>query len=241
MQNIYKKHNIGEIYHVLNRGVDKRKLFLDRQDYLRFIHDLFVFNDSDKATNSYRTFKTLETMCDFASRSFNQPRNLIVDILCFVLMPNHYHLLLIPKVEEGISLFMRKVDMGYCKYFNRKYQRKGALFEGRYKSILVTDESHFIHLPYYIHCNPLDLIQPEWREGKLTNYKKAIQFLNNYRWSSYLDYIGKKNFPSVINRKFLLDFFEDEQNYYQDMYNWLKTLESEKRDLLSEFISYERH
>jgi putative transposase len=142
-------------------------------------------------------------------------------------MPNHYHLLLVPKIKNGISKFMKKVDMGYAKYFNQKYDRKGTLFERRYKSIQVTEESHFIHLPYYLHCNPLDLIQPEWREGKLSNYKKAIQFLESYRWSSHLDYLGKRNFSSVTKRDFLLNFFEGETGYREALYEWLKNKDKE--------------
>ncbi|MGC8880810.1 MAG: transposase [Minisyncoccia bacterium] len=137
-------------------------------------------------------------------------------------MPNHYHLLLIPKTEDGILKFIRKVDIGYAKYFNLKYQRKGVLFESRYKAIEIKEESHFIHLPYYLHCNPLDLIQSGWRKGEIKNYKKAINFLENYRWSSHLDYLGKRNFPLVIERKILLDFFGGEKDYKDNLYNWLK-------------------
>ena len=87
-------------------------------------------------------------------------------------MSNHYHLLLTPAVENGIALFMKKINGGYVKYFNEKYERKGTLFEGKYKRIIIKNEAHFIHLPYYIHLNPLDLAAPEWRERKIKNYKK---------------------------------------------------------------------
>ena len=66
-------------------------------------------------------------------------------------MPNHYHLLLSPRIEKGIAKFIHKLDMGYSKYFNIKHGRKGTLFEGRYKSILIEKEPHFYHLPY-IYC-----------------------------------------------------------------------------------------
>lgn len=193
-----------EIFHTLNRGVDKRNIFLDEQDYLRFIHDLFEFNEQDWINTSFYSFHKSK---DLRSRKKERkPRKLLVDILCFCLMPNHYHLLLTPKIENGISKFMRKLNMGYAKYFNEKNNRKGTLFESRYKSVLVKEEPHFIHLPYYIHLNPLDLVAPEWRERKINNIRKAMEFLNSYRWSSHLDYLGKQNFPSVTNRNFLLNF-----------------------------------
>ena len=150
-------------------------------------------------------------------------------------MPNHYHLLLAPCVENGISKFMKKVNMGYAKYFNEKYKRSGALFEGRYKSVVIKNDAHFLHIPYYIHANPLDLIMPEWREKKIDDYKKAAKFLENYRWSSFPDYIGKKNFPSVTQRDFLLGFFDGPEQYKKDVLRWLKEIEIDQiKDLVLE-------
>lgn len=219
-----------EIRHTLNRGVDKRKIFMDDRDRFRFIHDLYEFNDEAPApmTSSY-----------YANRSSViarlKPRKMLVDIHAFCLMPNHYHLLLSPKIEKGISRFMKKLNMGYARYFNEKYKRAGALFEGRYKSILVANESHFLHLPNYIHFNPLDLITPEWRENKIHNYQKSIDFLENYRWSSFLDYTGNKNFPSVISKTFLLDVFGGESGYKKYTSEWLKELDFESlRDVVLE-------
>ena len=119
---------------------------------------------------------------------------------------------------------MRKIGVGYANYFNQKYQRSGALLQGRYKLILVKEEAHFIHLPYYIHFNPLDLKMPDWREGEIENYQNAIKFLESYRWSSHLDYLGKKNFPSVTQREFLLKIFGGSENYKRGIQNWLKEM-----------------
>lgn len=208
-----------EIFHTLNRGVDKRSIFLDDQDRFRFIHDLYEFNNQDWIGTTFRDFSKMN---DIASRTVkNDARKLLVDVHMFCLMPNHYHLLLSPRVENGVSRFMKKLNMGYAKYFNQKYQRRGALFEGRYKAVLVKKESHFIHLPFYIHLNPLDLITPEWRHGRIHNLNKTVGFLENYRWSSFLDYCGKDNFPSVTTRKFLLSFFEGAKNYRQSTEEWL--------------------
>ncbi|MEK7626772.1 MAG: hypothetical protein AAB399_01215, partial [Patescibacteria group bacterium] len=100
---------------------------------------------------------------------------------------------------------------------------------------LVEKDSHFIHLPYYIHLNPLDIKFPEWREREIKNYKEAMDFLENYRWSSFPDYIGKKNFPSVTQRKFLLDFFDGHKQYKKDTIKWLKEMNLGKiKDLILE-------
>ena len=224
-----------ELVHTLNRGVDKRIIFLDDQDRFRFIHNLFEFNNQKGINNLYYRFHKAKSK-DFVSHYIErEPRKLLVDIHAFCLMPNHYHLLLSSRVENGISKFMTKLNIGYAKYFNEKYQRSGALFEGRYKSVLIKDESHFIHIPYYIHCNPLDLKYPQWRERELKASQSALNFLDNYRRSSHMDYTGQHNFPSVTNRKLLLKFFGGQEEYGRSLKEWLKSMEVESmKDLLLE-------
>ena len=110
-----------ELVHTLNRGVDKRTIFLDDQDRFRFVHDLFEMNDQDWVSNNTRNFKKLK---DIASPSITRKkRKLLVDIHVFCLMPNHYHLLLSPKIENGIPRFMKKLNMAYAKYFNERYEK----------------------------------------------------------------------------------------------------------------------
>ena len=213
----------GEIFHILNRGVDQRNIFLDDEDYYRFIHNLFEFNDTSPALN-LGYFLSRNQSIDFRNQYDKKPRKLIVEMLAFCLMPNHFHLLVRQKGEGGITKFMRKLGVGYANYFNQKYERTGALFQGKYKAVLVNQESHFIHLPYYIHLNPLGLIMPKWRLGEIKNYRKAIEFLKTYRWSSHLDYINKKNFPSITQREFLLRTFGGSKNYMKMIKKWLKEM-----------------
>ena len=225
----------NNIYHVLNRGVDKRKVFLDEEDYLRFIHDLFEFNDVNPTNNlTYRfNLKPKELDPYLREAEKKKPRKLLVDVLAFCLMPNHYHLLLKPYSSESLILFMRKLNVGYAMYFNQKHKRTGVLFEGRYKMVPVSRDAHFIHLPYYIHFNPLDLLSKQWRQKELKDYARAIKFLEAYRWSSHLDYLGIKNFPSVTQRKLLLEFFGSENGYRKSVKNWLKEIDTESIGNLS--------
>ncbi len=228
---------MANLYHVLNRGVDGRDIFMDEQDRFRFIHDLYELNDQDVVNTTFHIFSRSN---DLRGRKVvdieKKPRKLLVDIHAFAMMPNHYHLMLSAKVDGGISKFLNKLNMGYVKYFNYKNKRKGTLFQGRTKKILISDESHFVHLPYYIHLNPLDLNSPEWRERKLVDHKKALIFLEKYRWSSHMDYVGIKNFPSVTNRELLLDYFGGSEGYKNAIYNWLKNIKEEQ---LEEFKSYD--
>ncbi|MDO8555059.1 MAG: transposase [bacterium] len=227
-----------ELFHTLSRGVDKRDIFLDDQDRFRFVHDLFEFNDQNWVNTTSKIFNSQN---DIASRSDvekRRKRKLLVDIHIFCIMSNHYHLLLSPKIAGGVSKFMKKLNMGYAKYFNNKYKRRGTLFESRYKSVPVKKHSHFVHLPYYIHFNPLDFVSPEWRVRRINNFTKAIEFLESYRWSSYLDYIGIKNFPSVTFRKFILECTGGSSEYKKHSTKWLKDLDFNefKKTLLEDIL-----
>lgn len=216
-----------EIYHIYNRGVEKRKIFLDDKDYFRFIHDLFEFNNETIAPSSNIRFSLRHpsqaeiihlNQCLGVGHPNIEKRKLLVEILVFTLMPNHFHLILKQKKEGGIIKFMKKLGGGYANYFNKKYKRVGGLFQGRFKAIVIEKEAHFTYLPFYIHANPLDLSN----YGSSTPIDEKINFLKEYRWSSFSDYIGKKNFPSITSREMFLDFFRNEKEYLEQTKQWIK-------------------
>ncbi len=211
------------ICHILNRGVDKRAIVTDDRDRIRFIHDLFVFNDADPVPNYLQP-----------GRQTEHARDLLVHIHAYCLMPNHYHLLLSPALENGISLFMQKLNMGYTKYFNERHKRNGALWQGKYKRIAVGRDAHMLYIPYYIHLNPLDMSHPKWREGAVGDVKSALQKLETYRWSSHLDYAGIRNFPSVIQRTLLDDMFGSTKKYLAEMIDIMTSSINTKTALLIE-------
>ncbi len=186
-----------ELYHVLNRGVEKRNIFMEEKDYLRFVHDLWEFNDINPTSHAIHSFKNL----DLRNPNFpSSDKKRIVDIHGWCLMKNHYHLLLSERVEGGLTLFLRKLNVGYANYFNEKYKRVGSLFQGRTKKIHVNSNAYFLHILNYIHFNPLDYMtsMSGWREGRLEKPRQAHEYLMQYRWSSYPDYCGKRNFPSIL-------------------------------------------
>ena len=194
---------------MLNRGVDKRKIVLNEEDHIRFVHDLFVLNDKQHVLR----FDAPDR------REQQRVRSLLVHIHAFCLMPNHYHLLLSEATKNGISQFMKKLNMGYAKYFNEKYDRSGALWQGKYKKKIIERDAHFLYIPYYIHLNALDLSMPEWREGKVKNTSQALKKLKGYRWSSHLDYLGVKNFPSITEREFLAQTIGTRERYEKEIGN----------------------
>lgn len=204
---------LDNIYHVYNRGVEKRDIFNNDSDRLRFVKGLAIFNDKRPVTNSDIKFQDSESVLI--------QRESLVSILAFCLMPNHFHLLLKPLVDDGITKFMRKIGVGYANYFNLKYKRVGSLFQGRFKSVLISNESQYLYIPFYIHLNPLDLRFPDWRDKGIKEQKTAIKFLDNYKWSSHADYRGKSNFPFIVDKHILREYFGNDDSYSKEFYNFI--------------------
>ena len=217
----------GKYYHVYNRGVEKRNIFRDDKDRFRFIHDLYEFNDINPVGNNYGVPVSV------IQKNQKRRRELLVNILCFCLIPNHYHLILEQLVDNGISLFMQKLG-GYVYSFNLKYERVGPLFQGKFKAIQIENENGLLHLSRYQHINPLEIIEPNWKEEGIKDWGKAIQFLESYRWSSYLDYIGKKNFPSVTQRELINTYFGKPEDYQKFVTEFLLEDLEKIKDLLIE-------
>jgi putative transposase len=220
-----------ELWHVLNRGVDGRDLFMDDRDRLRFIHDLYEFNDVLPAdSNTGYRFKSMDIVSPYIEK---RKRERLVEIHGWCLMKNHYHLLLSELIEGGLSLFLRKLNVGYAKSFNEKYGRAGTLFQSRTKKILIENEAHFNHILHYIHLNPLDYLAgaEEWRERShsgITSAKEALDYLEGYRWSSYPDYVGKKNLPSILTTSFFKDALGD---YFRSLKEYLSDVETDLEPL----------
>ncbi len=149
-------------------------------------------------------------------------------------MGNHYHLLVSERVEGGLTKFLMKLNVGYAKYFNKRYERTGTLFQARTKKIRIESDAHFLHILHYIHLNPLDFLKgaSDWRDLRIQNRAAALKHLERYRWSSYLDYCGKKNFPGIITTNIFGDFFG---NYRHAIETYIKDLEVESiQDFLLE-------
>ena len=227
-----------QFYHVFNRGANKQAIFLEDIDYVRFVHDLYEMNDASSA----RDFRVVgqinggkaSGISGGLASPFSKSRQPIVQILAWCLMPNHFHLMLRQKVEDGISQFMLKLGTAYTMYFNKKYERTGHIFQGKFKAVLVHHEGQFLHLSRYIHLNPVDLIESGWKEEGIKDWGKTHEFLENYRWSSYPDWIGKKNFPSIIDKSSMEDVHKDVEDYKKFIAIWLAKDMGAVRPLLFE-------
>jgi putative transposase len=205
-----------EFFHVLNRGIDKRNVVLNDSDRMRFVHGLYLFNDRRPVRNDLLSKRTSLTLQE---RKIS--RDTLVSIHAWCLMNNHYHLFLSPVEDDAsnLSLFMKKLNMGYAKYYNEKYTRSGYLWQGKYKKIHIERDSHFNYIPYYIHLNPLDYTNPKWRNGRVLNLSNALKSLQKYRWSSYLDHIGEDNFPYVIENNHIEDNLGSKYRQEKEIYS----------------------
>lgn len=212
----------GGVYHIVMRGVEGKIIFPQKEDHFSFLHDLYEFNDEEAVSWEFRAKRAennaTRTVLEVSKEK--RQRKLLVEILAFCLMPNHFHLLLRQLRDEGISKFMRKMG-GYATYINKKYNRQGHLYQGRFKAVEVLNESQLRNTLVYIHTNPVSLIEENWKGAGSDNPKKALKFLKEYKWSSHLDYIGIKNYPSLLKKDFLCDSFGSRENFSESVEEWV--------------------
>jgi putative transposase len=207
-----RKHIIseGEYYHLYNRGVEKRKTFLSQEDYNRFKRLLYLANGTERFV-----FRDIEKK---ALKEIDRGEPLVA-IAAWVLMPNHFHILVKEIVEGGTAVFMQKLCTGYSSYFNKRHSRVGPLFQGRYKSQHVEEDTHLKYLFAYIHLNPIKLIIPGWEESGITDITKAKKFLSTYEYSSYPSYVNTSREENILLSKNAFPEYFLEKKDFDDLHN----------------------
>lgn len=220
----------NEIYHIIIRGVDGRSIFSEENDCWRAIFSLYEFNNRDavnirdrrtKAKDYKQAVNGLRDAFPLGPSSGIFQRKKMIEVLAFVFMHDHIHFLIKQTGAMGITDFMRKFGTGYAMYFNNKYERKGALFQGRFYAEHIDNNEYLKTVFVYIQTNPISIIEPGWKQSGIQNKKAAKSFLEKYRWSSYLDYMGNSNFPSVTERSVLLKVFKGKENLVRFVEAWI--------------------
>ncbi len=194
----------GEYYHIYNRGVEKRSIFLDYSDHRRFLVSLEKLNQEGPVSNFRLKMENVP-----APSKANAPK--LVDIICYCLMPNHFHLLVRQAIPDGVSHFMHKIGTSYTNYFNKKYERDGALFQGTYRIKHIEGDDYLLHVSRYIHLNPLGLIS-------VAETGTDWQALEKYPWSSLRYYIYDsrhygKNVKINIENVIVMNQFQSRDQY----------------------------
>ncbi|MBI2326694.1 transposase [Candidatus Curtissbacteria bacterium] len=124
----------------------------------------------------------------------------ILEILGFCLMPNHFHFLLKPNDDNSISSFVRNFQDSYAKYFNTKNDRVGSLFQAMFKAVRIETDEQLLHISRYIHLNPV------------SSFMLKAQSLEDYPWSSFREYLGSGVY-TFVNPKEILAFFKPKTRY----------------------------
>ncbi len=200
-------------YHIYNRGSEKKPIFGSRKDHQRFI----------KTMNYYQFLGPKPKFSHFSQfQKFKpDPSKKIVDIVCYCLMPNHFHFLLKQLVDGGITEFVGKLSNSYTKYYNTKHNRVGPLLQGEFKSVLIEKDEQLIHISRYIHLNP--------------RVSLVTKDLDNYEWSSYKEYLAQTG--GFCAKQEILNFFKNPKAYQQfvlDQIDYGERLEQIKHQVLEE-------
>lgn len=205
----------NEFYHLYNRGTEKRNVFLSRADFDRFLALLYLCNQPDVVHLQLQG----RTLKEISGKRMGEP---LVEIAAYCLMPNHFHLLARELQEGGVSKFMQKLMTGYTMYFNKKHERSGSLFQGKFKATHVNDDRYLRYLVSYIHLNPVKLIEPKWKETGIENRVAAEHYLEQYGPSSYRDYLGKTRPENIILSTDVLPTYFDSGMEFKDLVTeWL--------------------
>jgi len=189
----------GEIYHVFNRGITNQNTFQQSQDYYHFL-DTIIYYQKLGVRPRFSYFIRLP----ISKRNeliYQKHFCFLVDIICYCLMPNHFHLLLKQVSEDGISKFVSLVTNSYSRYFNTKNRRRGPIFQGKFMNVRVENEQQLVHLSRYIHLNP-------YSSGVVNN----LIDLKNYPYSSFSEYIVPKTI-NACQKGVVINIFKDQEDY----------------------------
>jgi putative transposase len=215
-KNTIREHVPEGFFHVYNRGVEKREIFLDDSDCRIF---LYYFSLYLSAKEDLQLLKQKGLRLDKIIKNNLSEE---VDLLVYALMPNHFHLLVQQHSSYGVMKLMKRVTTAYAMYFNKKYSRVGPLFQGIYKSVYIHTDEYLLHLSRYIHLNPL-------------NIQNTIDF-NNY--TSYSIFLGKRRSKWVKSDKILQYFHSNSEGNqpYNSYQSFVEDYSQPSQEILGELI-----
>lgn len=195
-----------EFYHIFNRGVARAPTFISRAEYKQAILTLSYYRHVHPPVSLAR-FKELSQEERQKLLDSLQKAEKLVEIVAFVLMPNHFHFLLKQNQDNGISKFASQFTNSYTRYFNTLNERVGPLFQGVFKSVHVETDEQLIHLSRYIHINPV--VANVIRENDLFSYA----------WSSFPDYLNGESL--LVSMGAVLGQFKNPQTYKEFVLNYI--------------------
>lgn len=193
----------GEYYHIFNRGNKRQSIFKGDRDRARLLYLILHYQANLTLPQIGRRMKDFvqHRMLDIDSELLEEiMKERLVELTCFALMDNHFHLLVKELKEGGVSKYMQKIQNSYTKYFNTKYETDGHLLQGAYKVVHVESNDQLLYLSTYIHRNPREYAR--WKKQE-----------HQYPWSSYKDYLSTNRWDKLLSREIIFEQFKDEQEY----------------------------
>ncbi|KKQ36637.1 MAG: hypothetical protein US54_C0061G0011 [Candidatus Roizmanbacteria bacterium GW2011_GWA2_37_7] len=226
-KNRNKQLTEGGYYHAYNRGHNRQQIFNDERDYKTFLYILKKYLDPEFRENK------LIPSGEMVNVSVNNPLYEKIDLHAFVVMPNHYHILVKQKTKYGMPELMKVLNGQYSSYFNEKYGSEGSIWQGVYKAVHIKTEEQYLHVSRYIHLNP----------HSLGSDPKRVRPLSGYPYSSYPAFLGKVHYnwlqPYDILHHFHSKHSDTEVSYqrfvegYSDLDNTQKEYE---KSLINDLI-----
>lgn len=214
----------GQIYHIFNRSINRKPIFVTRRENLRAIETLSFYRFHKPPVRLSLFLLWNSSRKSELVTKLTQKRKVLITILSYCLMPNHFHLLLRQEIDNGISNYLSQIQNSYTKYFNTKFKETGHLFQGRFKAIRIETDEQLIHVSRYIHLNPY------------TSYiVKEISELLEYEWSSLPEYLDKRGYLCEVED--VMSNFKDINSYKQfiiDQAEYQRTLGTIRHLLLEE-------
>lgn len=212
----------NEIYHILNRGNAATPIYKSKKDYFMFT-EAFCYYQHACPPFKFSKFKTLNlNQKNSILKELNSKKNYQIEIIAYCLMPNHYHFLVKQIKDNGVLNFMRLLTDSYSHYFNIKYERRGSLFEGRFKAIRIENETQLLHLSRYIHLNPYSSF-----------VVRNIKELFSYPFSSFPEYLNPTQ-SSICFKSLVMAQFKTPKDYQQfvvDQADYQRNLDKIKHQL----------
>ncbi len=184
----------NEYYHIYNRGVDKRDIFLDEKDYLNFLKNLKEFNNSSFYEERLKVLGHSPNLRFNELNSFLDDLERVVEVIAYSLNPNHFHLILKQLEEGGISHFMHKIGTSFTNKFNKKYNRSGSLLQGPYGAVHIDNNDYLLWLAGYVNGNI-----------EIHGAEKA----ENYKWSSLKNFLNEEKGEILGDIDIILSQFKD--------------------------------
>lgn len=197
----------AEFYHIFNRGISFQPTFLNKRDYSRAKETGFFYQNKNLPVKYSRFLMLSNEERQSILENLRKKRQFLVDIVCYCLMPNHFHFLLRQNKENGIAKFISNFTNSYTRYFNTKNERRGPLFQGKFKAVRIETNEQLLHLSRYIHLNPY------------TSFLvKGLGEIETYSFSSLGEYLEKEG-SNFCQKEIILDNFKNKHSYREFVFD----------------------